>query len=166
MNKLLKLVIVMGLLGGCTSITANNNSAQPIGTKETSSVPPISYFTFEACNFAFAINECTTFPIQQHWGEVKEIRIFKVSEIKQLPDKNKIQVFVKSQGCYAYYDSPQFEAWYPINVETWAREGKTPKATLVTNEVMEPKLREGFVEIYGKNVQMLPNDCNPIEINN
>ncbi len=164
MRKILKLLMT-GLLIGCSSTTvANNNPSQPRPTSETDSVPPISSFAFEACNFAFAINECTTFPKQQHWGKVKEIKIFNVSEIKQLPDPNKIQVFVKSKGCYGYYDSPQKEAWYPINIETWAKEGKTPKASLVDNKVMQPELRKAFVEVYGKNVRMLPNDCNPIEL--
>ncbi len=170
MNKILKLVIIMGLLGGCTSITANENSPQPIGTKETSSVPPMSSFSFELCNVYFVLDECQTFPKQQHWGEVKEIKIINVSEIKQLPQKNSIQVYVKSQGCYGYYTSPQEEAWYPISKVGIPREGGKAQAKLIDNSVMEPKFREAFVEIdkmdgiIGGGSIFSPNDCNPIEI--
>ena len=164
MKKVLKLVM-MSLLVGCSSLTAKENATKQVQTPEKSSIPPISSFTFELCNVYFVLDECGTFPREQkHWGEVKEIKIFNVSEIKKLPQKNSLQVYVKSQGCYGYYDSPQKEAWYPVSKITWPREGKTPQTSLVNNTVMEPKLREAFVQINGNAVQMMPEDCSPIEI--
>ncbi len=159
-------MIIMGLLGGCTSITANENSTQPIETKETSSIPPMSSFAIEACNIAFIQSECITFAIQQHWGEVKDIKIFNLSDIKQIPGNKNIQIYVKSQGCYGYYDSPQFEAWYPANLPNIPLEGKTVTANLVNNRIMSPKLREDFVELFGNKASILLDHCNPIEIKN
>ena len=164
MKKILNLIMI-SLLMGCSSTTAKDNATKQVQHQSPSSIPPISSFTFELCNVYFVLNECATFPNEQkHWGEVKEIKIFNVSEIKQLPQKNSLQVYVKSQGCYGYYDSPQKEAWYPISKITWAREGKTPKTSLVNNTVMEPKLREAFVQINGNAPQMMPEQCDPIEI--
>ncbi|EAZ88866.1 hypothetical protein [Crocosphaera chwakensis] len=170
MNKLLKLLMVVGLLGGCTSITANENSPQPVETEETSSIPPMSSFSFELCNVYFVLGECQTFPEQKHWGEVKEIKVVNVSEIKQLQQKNSIQIYVKSQGCYGPYNSPQQEAWYPISQVGLPREGKEVQAKLVNNSVMEPKFREAFIEIdqmdgmIGGGSIFSPEDCNPIKI--
>ena len=166
MRTILKLLMT-GLLIGCSSTTvANNNPSQPIQTSETSSVPPMSSFAIEACNIAFAPTECTTFPIQQHWGEVKEVKIFSVSDIKQIPGNKAIQIYVKSQGCYGYYDSPQQEAWYPANLPNFPVEGKTVTANLIDNKIMSPRLREDFVEIFGSNPQKMLDHCNPLEIKN
>ncbi|MGK7879545.1 MAG: hypothetical protein AB4060_05525 [Crocosphaera sp.] len=169
MNKILRLLMV-GLLAGCTSITANENAVQPVQTEEKSSIPPISQFTFELCNVYFVLDECATFPEQKHWGEVKEIKIINVSEIKQLAQKKSLQVYVKSQGCYGYYDSPQKEAWYPISKVVLPREGKTAETKIVNNTVMDAKLREAFVEIdqmdgvlHGGSLYS-PDDCTPLEI--
>lgn len=166
MQKILKLLMT-GVLIGCSSTTvANNNPSQPLQIQETNSVPPMSSFAIEACNIAFAPSECTTFPIQQHWGEVKGIKIFNVSDIKQIPGNKNIQIYVKSQGCYGYYDSPQQEAWYPANLPNLPLEGKTVTANLVDNKIMSPKLREAFVEVFGTKASILLDHCHPVEINN
>ena len=92
-----------------------------------------------------------------------------MSEIKQLAQKKSLQVYVKSQGCYGYYDSPQKEAWYPISKVVLPREGKTAQTKLVNNTVMDAKLREAFVEIdqmdgvlHGGSLYS-PDDCTPLE---
>lgn len=172
MKKILSVVMSV-VIGACSSTTASDNSlTKQAQNQETSSVPPISSFTFELCHVYFVLDEYAIFPDQKHWGEVKEIKLINVSQIKQLQAQNSLQVYVKSQGCYGYYDSPQKEAWYPISKVVLPREGKEAKTKLVNNSVMEPKLREAFVEIdqmdgiVSGGSMFSPDDCHPIEIEN
>ena len=180
MKKILTFILLSLTVGACTSTTASNtnltqpssstvkdnNLTQQAQNQTTSKIPPMSAVTFELCHTLEALNgPCITLTKEQiHWGEIKEIKLINVSDIKQVGAKNTLQVHVKSQGCYGYYDSPQKEAWYPISGLTWAIKGKTAETRLVTNRKLPDMSRGAIKQIYGNASFMIPDQCEPIEI--
>ncbi|MGH2416016.1 MAG: hypothetical protein ACRDEA_20470, partial [Microcystaceae cyanobacterium] len=109
----LKCFLLSLLLLGCSAIEKQqkahsriNQDSQQVQAQEASPIPPVSRIEWQMCNITVLIRTpCTEPPaISYHWGEVKEIKIFKV---KGLGDDEFVQAFVKSQGCFKYYDKPQ-----------------------------------------------------------
>lgn len=134
-------------------------NSQQVQAQETSQIPPVSRIEWKMCNITVLIRTpCTEPPtLSYHWGEVKEIKIFKV---KGLGDDEFVQAFVKSQGCFEYYSKPQAIGWYPISGTANEIKEKKASAEIVSSSVLNKKTLDAL--LYFRSSGVVGKECNAL----